>query len=71
MVTPMLRPDLFGGLATHAGDALFELCYLPEFGRCVRALRDDYEGSYARFWEDFRARPTMTWISAQRRSATR
>jgi len=26
MVTPMLRPDLFGGLATHAGDALFELC---------------------------------------------
>ena len=29
MVTPMLRPDLFGGLATHAGDALFELCYLP------------------------------------------
>src|SRR5256886_16589463 len=25
MVTPMLRPDLFGGLATHAGDALFEM----------------------------------------------
>src|SRR6185437_7675779 len=24
MVTPMLRPDLFSGLATHAGDALFE-----------------------------------------------
>ena len=33
MVTPMLRPDLFGGLATHAGDALFEACYLPEFRR--------------------------------------
>src|SRR5205823_15124714 len=31
MVTPMLRPDLFGGVATHAGDALFEACYLPEF----------------------------------------
>ena len=30
MVTPMLRPDLFGGLATHAGDALFEVCYLPD-----------------------------------------
>jgi len=25
----MLRPDLFGGLATHAGDALYEYCYLP------------------------------------------
>ena len=40
MVTPMLRPDLFGGLATHAGDALFEACYLPEFRETTRALRD-------------------------------
>ena len=32
MITPMLRPDLFGALATHAGDALYELCYVPEFG---------------------------------------
>jgi len=60
MVTPMLRPDLFGGLATHAGDALFELCYLPEFGATVRALRDKYEGSYDRFWEDFRSRPAFS-----------
>jgi hypothetical protein len=29
MITPMLRPDLFSGLATHAGDALYELCYVP------------------------------------------
>src|SRR6185295_15586321 len=27
MITPMLRPDLFGALATHAGDSLYELCY--------------------------------------------
>jgi len=59
MVTPMLRPDLFGGLATHAGDALFENCYLPEFRETTRALRDDYEGSYERFWEDFRSRPAF------------
>jgi hypothetical protein len=59
MVTPMLRPDLFAGLATHAGDALFEACYLPEFPACARALRDHYEGSFERFWEDFRARPAM------------
>ena len=31
MVTPMLRPDVFGALATHAGDALFECCYQFEF----------------------------------------
>jgi hypothetical protein len=60
MVTPMLRPDLFGGLATHAGDALFEHCYLPEFRETARALRDEYEGSYERFWEDFRSRPAMS-----------
>ena len=60
MVTPMLRPDLFGGLATHAGDALFELCYLPEFGSTVRALRDNYKGSFDRFWEDFRSRPAFS-----------
>jgi hypothetical protein len=63
MVTPMLRPDLFGGLATHAGDALFEACYLPEFRESARALRDEYEGSYERFWEDFRSRPALTKAS--------
>ena len=60
MVTPMLRPDLFGGLATHAGDALFEACYLPEFREAARALRDEYEGSFDRFWNDFRSRPAMS-----------
>jgi hypothetical protein len=60
MVTPMLRPDLFGGLATHAGDALFEACYLPEFRETVRALREEYGGSYERFWEDFRSRPALS-----------
>jgi Putative esterase len=60
LITPMLRPDLFGGLASHAGDSLYEHCYIPEFARCVRALRDDYEGSYERFWQDFRSRAPMS-----------
>lgn len=57
MVTPMLRPDLFGGLVTHAGDALFEVCYQPEFPQAARALRDEYDGSFDAFWADFRSRP--------------
>jgi S-formylglutathione hydrolase FrmB len=56
MVTPMLRPDLFGGLATHAGDALFEVCYLPDFREAARALRE-HDGSFDAFWADVRARP--------------
>jgi S-formylglutathione hydrolase FrmB len=59
MVTPMLRPDVFGGLATHAGDALFEHCYGKDFGETIRVLRDRYDGSYEGFWEDFRARPLV------------
>jgi S-formylglutathione hydrolase FrmB len=60
MVTPMLRPDLWGGLATHAGDALFEVCYLEDFPKAVRALRDHYAGSFENFWEDFRSRVAFT-----------
>jgi two-component SAPR family response regulator len=59
MITPMLRPDLFGGLASHAGDALYELSYIQGFGKVVRALRA-YDGSYERFWEDFASRPPMS-----------
>jgi putative esterase len=60
MVVPMLREDLWGGLATHAGDALFEACYLPTFRESVRALRDEYEGSFEKFWKDFRSRPAFS-----------
>jgi S-formylglutathione hydrolase FrmB len=60
MVTALLRPDLFSGLASHAGDALFEYCYLPEFPDVVRILRDKYQGSFERFWEDFRSRPGIS-----------
>ncbi len=60
MVVPMLRPDLWGGLATHAGDALFEACYLPEFRESARALREDYGGSFDAFWTDLRSRPAMS-----------
>jgi len=55
MITPMLRPDLFGGLATHAGDTLYEHCYLGEFAKCARYLRG-YGGDIWRWWDDFQAR---------------
>jgi Putative esterase len=60
MVTPMLRPDLFGGLATHSGDALFEVCYQRDFAEVARGLRDHYGGSWERFWKDFRSRPAFS-----------
>ena len=52
MVVPMLRPDVFGALASHAGDALFECCYLPAFRGVARSLRDHFDGSYEVFFEE-------------------
>jgi hypothetical protein len=60
MITPMLRPDLFGGLATHAGDALFECCYGPMFAEAARILRDRYDGSFDAWWADFTTRPAFS-----------
>ena len=51
MVVPMMRPDVFSALATHAGDALFELSMPPSIARTVRTLRDHYESSYDVFFE--------------------
>jgi S-formylglutathione hydrolase FrmB len=59
MITPMLRPDLFGALATHAGDALYEYVYLPEIPDAVRYLRD-YDGDVWRWWADFNSRVAFT-----------
>ncbi|WP_338766061.1 alpha/beta hydrolase-fold protein [Nocardia vulneris] len=59
MITPMLRPDLFGALATHAGDTLYEFCYIPEFAKAVRHLRA-YDGDIQRWWDDFRSRVAFT-----------
>src|SRR5215211_2002765 len=59
MITPMLRPDLFGALASHSGDALFEYWYFTLFGDAVRFLRDfDYD--IMRWWADFRSRVSFT-----------
>ena len=59
MITPMLRPDLFGALATHAGDALYEYSYIPEFPVAVRHLRK-YDGDIFRWWDEFRSRVSFT-----------
>jgi S-formylglutathione hydrolase FrmB len=59
MITPMLRPDLFGALATHAGDTLYEHCYLPDFAAAARHLRA-YDGDIWRWWDAFRSRPALS-----------
>jgi S-formylglutathione hydrolase FrmB len=55
MVWSMLRPDLFGGFATHAGDALFDVTLGAELAPAAQALRNLYGGSFETFWADFRS----------------
>jgi S-formylglutathione hydrolase FrmB len=59
LVTPMLRPDLFAGIGSHAGDSLYEHCYLPEFAKATRHLRT-YDGDIWTWWDDFRSRTPFT-----------
>ncbi len=59
-VWSMRRPDLFGGFASHAGDALFEVTLAAELAPAAQALRNLYGGSFDRFWADFRSgRPVL------------
>jgi S-formylglutathione hydrolase FrmB len=60
MTVPMRRPDVFGAFATHAGDALFEYCFMPDIAAAARTLRDQYDGSITAFWADFHSRPAFT-----------
>jgi S-formylglutathione hydrolase FrmB len=61
MVVPMVRSDVFGALATHAGDALFEVCYAPEFRQVARVLRDDFESSYDVLQKSVEQAATFDW----------
>jgi len=43
----MRNPDVFGLMASHAGDAAFEYCYLPDFPKCLMALQHYGKGHKA------------------------
>lgn len=40
IVLAMRHPDVFEAVADHSGDALFEMCYLPEFPEALDAWRE-------------------------------
>src|SRR5581483_4314326 len=55
LVAAMLRPDVFGACASHAGDAFYEVLYQPHMREIVRALRP-WDGDIMTWWNDFQAR---------------
>jgi S-formylglutathione hydrolase FrmB len=61
MASAMLRPDVFSAFASHAGDALFECCYLRDFPVVARTLRDHFEGSLEVFFERLAGAEKFDW----------
>jgi S-formylglutathione hydrolase FrmB len=49
------HPDVFGHVGSHAGDAAFEYCYLPDFPAVWAAIRK--YGSLEKWWAAFQKAP--------------
>ncbi|MGH6890043.1 MAG: alpha/beta hydrolase [Rhizomicrobium sp.] len=54
----LLYPDFWSAAACHSGDMAFELCYLPEFPRVLRALAKA-GGSIEKWISELRAAPKI------------
>jgi S-formylglutathione hydrolase FrmB len=65
LVAAMLRPDVFGGCASHAGDACYEALYSPWLPRIVRALAP-YDGDIMAWWRDFQQRLPAVFSEQER-----
>lgn len=54
----MRHPDVFGALGSHAGDAYFAYCYLPDFPKFTQGIQK--AGSVEAFMQSFDALPKKT-----------
>jgi enterochelin esterase family protein len=52
LVNAMRHPDVFGLCASHAGDAYFEHCYLPDIPKAFRAIKGDPKAFVEKFWAE-------------------
>jgi enterochelin esterase family protein len=52
LVNAMRHADVFGLCASHAGDAYFEHCYLPDIPKAFRAIKGDPKKFLEKFWAE-------------------
>lgn len=60
VMSALLHPDVWGHWASHAGDGLFEMCFLPDIRGVTRTLQLRYGGSWDGFWADVSERGLLT-----------
>jgi putative esterase len=53
MILGMRHPEVFGALACHSGDMLFELCYAPDFPKMCNCVNKS--GGVEAWWRQFDA----------------
>ena len=49
LIMGMRHADVFGLVCSTAGDAYFELCYLPDIAKAFRAIKGDWQGFLKKF----------------------
>lgn len=52
VMSALHHPEVWGRWASHAGDGLFEVSFLPEIRAVTRTLQQRYGGSWDAFWAE-------------------
>lgn len=52
MICGMRHADTFGLICSTAGDAYFEMCYLPDFPKAFRAIKGNPQKLLTKFWDE-------------------
>jgi enterochelin esterase family protein len=56
LIMGMRHADTFGLVCSTSGDAYFELCYLQDIPKAVRAIKGDPKGFMQKFWDEEKKR---------------
>ena len=60
VLSALEHPEIWGRWASHAGDGLFEVCFLPDIRVVTRTLALRYGGSWDAFWSEVAERGALS-----------
>ena len=60
VLSALRHPEVWGRWASHAGDGLFEACFLPDLRVVTRTLQQRYGGSWDAFWAEVAERGPLS-----------
>ena len=60
VLSALQHPEVWGRWASHAGDGLFEVCFLPDLRVVARTLQQRYGGSWDAFWAELAGRGPLS-----------